>query len=198
MAAGVRDRRIWVVVAVVVAALLGMAWLRAISGSDGDLGAASSTSPSASASGTPSPTSTVGPSPSPGATTSPSVTATGSPAPPAPSSATPKPRPRNPIADDGLPTVTIDRPEPGSTVGIPVLLSGTVVAFEAVLRYEVLDRHGDVIANGPAYADAGAPERGRWQVEVELPIGSYTAVAFVKSPQDGSRIAQTKVRFRTG
>ena len=67
-----------------------------------------------------------------------------------------------------------------------------------MLRYEILDSKGKRFTNGPAYADAGAPERGRWQVEVELPIGSYTVVAFVESPKDGSRIAEARVKFRAG
>ena len=72
------------------------------------------------------------------------------------------------------------------------------MAAKAVLRWEVLDSDGHVIANGPAYADAAAPQRGGWQVEVELPLGRYTAVAFVESPKDGSRIAEARVKFRAG
>ena len=66
------------------------------------------------------------------------------------------------------------------------------------LRYEILDSKGKLFTNGPAYADAGAPDRGRWQVEGELPIGSYTVVAFVLSPKDGKRIASDRVKFRAG
>ena len=107
------------------------------------------------------------------------------------------PRPAR-SADDGLPIVVIEQPEAGASVNIPVQISGTVVAFEAVLRYEILDSKGKLFTNGPAYADAGAPDRGRWQVEVELPIGSYTVVAFVLSPKDGKRIASDRVKFRAG
>lgn len=199
MAAGVRDRRVWIVVGVVAAALLAMVWLRSLSSSDGDVGAAPGASPSLSSSltGSPVPSTSATESPDPGVTASTTGSAPGSPA-ASPTTSSTGPTPVNPIADDGLPTVTIARPVRGSTVSIPVQLTGTVVAFEAVLRWEILDPGGEIIANGPAYADAGAPERGHWQVEVELPIGSYTAVAFVESAKDGSRIAQTRVKFKTG
>ncbi len=72
------------------------------------------------------------------------------------------------------------------------------MAFEAVLRWEILDSKGKLFTNGPAYASAGAPERGLWQVEVELPIGSYTVVAFVESPKDGKRLSEARVKFRAG
>jgi Immunoglobulin-like domain of bacterial spore germination len=137
-------------------------------------------------------------SPAPGASGSASPTTSASPATTGSPSATSKPTPHSSIADDGLPVVTIEQPTKGSSVNIPVQISGTVVAFEAVLRWEILDSKGKLFTNGPAYADAGAPERGHWEVEVELPIGSYTAVAFVESPKDGSRIAEARVKFRAG
>ncbi|HYN76018.1 MAG TPA: Gmad2 immunoglobulin-like domain-containing protein [Candidatus Limnocylindria bacterium] len=138
----------------------------------------------------------------PSATASQSPSATGSSRPSPSSSATstgkPKPSPSGSLAEDGLPIVVIEQPEAGASVNIPVQISGTVVAFEAVLRYEILDSKGRLFTNGPAYADAGAPDRGSWQVEVELPIGSYTVVAFVLSPKDGKRIASDRVKFRAG
>ncbi len=137
---------------------------------------------------------------SPSASSSPSSTATESPT--ATNSLKPsdtkKPKPDASIAPDGLPVVVINTPEPGASVNIPVVISGTAVAFEAVLRYEILNSQGKRFTNGPAYADAGAPERGRWKVEVELPIGSYTVVAFVESPENGKRIAEDRVKFRAG
>jgi Immunoglobulin-like domain of bacterial spore germination len=193
-----RDRRTWLIVAAAAVVLLGMLWFWSSSGSEDDLGALTpsqgtslSSSPTSSESGTtPSPTSTGDPSESPSGSVSRS---------PTPSASSSKsPTPVSSIADDGLPVVTIEQPTRASSVGIPVQISGTAVAFEAVLRWEILDSKGKRFTNGPAYADVGAPERGHWEVEVELPIGSYTVVAFVESPKDGSRIAEARVKFRAG
>lgn len=128
---------------------------------------------------------------SPGASGSaPSPTTDGSPK--------PDPKPTGKLAADGLPYVTIDRPEPGASVQVPVQVSGTAVAFEAVLRYEILNSKGKRVTNGPAYADVGAPERGNWQFEIELPLGTYTLVAFIESPENGKRIAEARVKFKAG
>ncbi len=93
--------------------------------------------------------------------------------------------------------VTITQPEPGASVQIPVLITGTAVAPDAILRYEILTANGKRFTNGPAYTDVAAPERGRWQVEIELPIGRYTVVAFVEGP-NGKRTAEDRVTFRAG
>lgn len=158
--------------------------------------AAQTSTPSTSSTGAPTASGTATPSGSP----SPAATGSSQPSPSSSATSTskPKPSPSGSLADDGLPIVVIEQPEAGASVNIPVQISGTVVAFEAVLRYEILDSKGKLFTNGPAYADAGAPDRGRWQVEVELPIGSYTVVAFVLSPKDGKRIASDRVKFRAG
>src|SRR5262249_39154259 len=100
-------------------------------------------------------------------------------------------------AEDGLPQVTIDTPTAGEHSGIPVHATGTAVAFEGVARFEVL-QGGRVFTDGPLYADRGAPERGSWETDIELPIGEYTLVVFLESPKDGHRIAETRVRFFAG
>ncbi len=181
------------------AVLAGVAFaLTACSGSSDSAPEAAGTltvSPSAATSLSPSPdasTSGSAGTPTPVASGSSSRSSTVSPAP------NPTPKPTGRLAPDGLPYVTIDRPEPGARVQVPVHISGTAVAFEAVLRYEILNSKGKLFTNGPAYADVGAPERGQWQIEIELPLGSYTVVAFIESPENGKRIAEDRVKFKAG
>lgn len=174
-------RGIQIAVAVVVVVVAAV-WLRSCSGSEDDFetpaGPTATTSAAAS-----------GPAVSPGSSTSPSPSAS--------PSSQPSPSVSGPPADDGLPQVTIETPTPGEHARIPVHATGTVVAFEAVARYEVL-QDGKVFVNGPLYADKGAPERGRWETDIELPLGTYTLVVFVESPKDGSRVASAEVRFHAG
>ncbi len=172
--------------------------LTACSGSSG-----SAPDAAASLTGPASPSASVSPSVEPSSTGSPGASTPGASSSSSPSSTVvqppnPTPKPTGRLAPDGLPYVTIDRPEPGARVQVPVQISGTAVAFEAVLRYEILNSKGKVFTNGPAYADAGAPERGQWQIEIELPLGSYTVVAFIESPKNGKRIAEARVKFKAG
>ncbi len=193
-----RDRRTWLIVAGALVVLLGLLGFKAWSDDGDDLGAvAPSPGVSPTSSQSPSPTSS-SISPSPTTSTEPSDTPGTSVSPGPSTSSSLVPTPGSSIAEDGLPIVTIELPVKGTSVNIPVQISGTAVAFEGVLRWEILDSKGKRFVNGPAYADVGAPERGHWQVEQELPIGSYTVVAFVESPKDGSRIAETRVKFRAG
>lgn len=135
---------------------------------------------------------------SPGPSISPSGSPTSStPTPPPQGSGSPSPSVSGSTAPDGRPLVTVETPRPGEHSNIPVRASGTAIAVKGVARYEIL-QDGKVFINGPLYVSRAAPQRGHWETDIELPIGTYTLVVFVESAEDGTRLAQTEVPFFAG
>jgi hypothetical protein len=85
-----------------------------------------------------------------------------------------------------LAAIWILTPEPGSTVGSTVVVSGQACTFEANVAWQLL-RDARVTASGHVTATSGCPVRGTWQVPLKgLAPGSYTFRAFELSPKDGT------------
>jgi hypothetical protein len=88
------------------------------------------------------------------------------------------------------PAITVDSPESGATVSVPIKVRGTASVFEATLLVAVKDSRGNTLCRVVAQASEGAPGRGDYKVEIAFPPpadamkGSIDA--FTESPKDGS------------
>lgn len=92
-----------------------------------------------------------------------------------------RPIPRAPAAET-LGPVWIDVPE-GGTVSDE--FGGTATVFEATVSWE-LRQDGKVVQEGFSTATEGAPGRGEWTGEPDVPPGDYVLWAYESSAQDGS------------
>lgn len=82
--------------------------------------------------------------------------------------------------------VWITSPEHGSTVTLPLTVTGVAQVFEATVNWRVL-QDGDEVASGFATADEGAPAFGAYEFEVaDLDPGDYVLEVFESSAIDGS------------
>lgn len=85
-------------------------------------------------------------------------------------------------AVETLGPVWIDLPE-GGTVSRE--FGGTAAVFEATVSWE-LRRDGKVVQEGFSTASQGAPARGEWSGEADVPPGDYVLWAYESSAEDGS------------
>jgi len=78
--------------------------------------------------------------------------------------------------------VWLDVPEGGTIDGA---FGGSATVFEATVSWEL--RQGDlVVQEGFSTATTGAPERGEWTAETDVPAGDYELWAYESSARDGS------------
>jgi hypothetical protein len=78
--------------------------------------------------------------------------------------------------------VWIDVPEGGSISGE---FGGSATVYEATVSWEL--RQGDrVVQDGFSTASEGAPGRGEWTAQVDVPPGDYELWAYESSARDGS------------
>lgn len=78
--------------------------------------------------------------------------------------------------------VWLDVPEGGTIDGA---FGGSATVFEATVSWEL--RQGDrVVQEGFSTATTGAPERGEWTAEADVPAGDYELWAYESSARDGS------------
>jgi hypothetical protein len=88
------------------------------------------------------------------------------------------------------PAISVDSPESGDTVSVPIKVRGTASVFEATLLVTVRDAQGNTLCRVFTTASEGAPGRGDYEVEIAFPPpdeameGSIDA--FTESPKDGS------------
>ena len=102
-----------------------------------------------------------------------------------------------PIAPDAfaLSPVTIESPAheaivdtDGAAADGPYVVEvrGQATVFEATVLISAFDRAGTLLSEGLLTASTGAPERGRWVWELELPgPGVYRVEAAESDPSDG-------------
>lgn len=102
---------------------------------------------------------------------------------------------------ESLADLWIDDPGPGAALrgGGPVTVTGQAVAFEATVEWELL-RGTTVLRDGFTTADAGAPRRGTFTVDLgRLEEGTWTFRAFTTSAEDGQTVvAERLVTFTVG
>lgn len=92
-----------------------------------------------------------------------------------------RPLTRAPAAE-ALGPVWLDVPEGGTVDGA---FGGTATVFEATVSWDL--RQGDrVVQEGFSTATEGAPGRGEWKGEADVPPGDYVLRAWESSAQDGS------------
>jgi hypothetical protein len=88
------------------------------------------------------------------------------------------------------PAISIDSPESGDTVSVPIKVGGTASVFEATLQVAVRDAQGNTLCQVVATASEGAPGRGDYEVEIAFapPADAMKGSidAFTESPKDGS------------
>ena len=88
-----------------------------------------------------------------------------------------------------LPSVFVERPTWGATLGNPVRVSGIANVFEAVFFVEVRDADGDTLAKERVMATCGTGCWGTFDVSIPYDVSSRQAgslVTYNLSAQDGS------------
>lgn len=85
-------------------------------------------------------------------------------------------------AIETLGPVWIDLPDGGT---LPREFGGTAAVFEATVTWE-LRQDGRVVQEGFSTATEGAPGRGEWKGEADVPPGDYVLWAYESSAKDGS------------
>jgi hypothetical protein len=98
-----------------------------------------------------------------------------------------------------LPAIFVETPAVGDIVGSPVTVAGTAMVFEATFVAEVLDDDGEILAQQTVMATRGAPQRGRFSVEIGFSTdGARRGVLLVYevSMEDGSRMNQVRIPLR--
>lgn len=88
-------------------------------------------------------------------------------------------------AAEVLGPVWILTPEQGGSVAAGGTFGGEASVFEATVSWEWV-QGGNVVAQGFATAEEGAPGRGAWEATVDVPPGDYELRAFESSAEDGS------------
>ncbi|HQJ97835.1 MAG TPA: GerMN domain-containing protein [Thermoleophilia bacterium] len=101
--------------------------------------------------------------------------------------------------NDLLPAIFVETPAVGGTVRSPLTVAGTAMVFEATFVTEVLDEEGEILAQETVTASRGAPQRGRFSVEIGfLTHGARRGALLVYevSMADGSRLNQVRIPLR--
>lgn len=92
--------------------------------------------------------------------------------------------------------IWITSPQDGSTVAMPLTVTGVAQVFEASVSWRVL-QGGKQIADGFTSASEGAPAIGTYEFKVrDLPPGEYVLEVFEASALDGSSIFVDSKRIR--
>ncbi len=89
------------------------------------------------------------------------------------------------------PAIVIAEPRCNADIaqGAALAVNGTARVFEATLMVELRDATGTVVRTALVTADAGAPDRGRWNTTLDLATvvaGAYDLVAYSISARDGT------------
>lgn len=92
-----------------------------------------------------------------------------------------KPVPRAPAAEI-LGPVWLDVPEGGEIDGS---FGGTATVYEATVSWSLV-QDGEVVEEGFSTASIGAPGRGEWTAQADVPPGDYELRAWESSARDGS------------
>ena len=96
---------------------------------------------------------------------------------------------------EALADLWVDEPSPGAALpaGRTVTVRGQAVAFEATVEWE-LRRGTTTLRDGFATADAGAPRRGTFTVDLgRLEAGTWTFRAFTTSAEDGQGVVAERL-----
>lgn len=111
-----------------------------------------------------------------------------------------RPRPTGAVCD-AQNFICVTAPAAQTTIGNPVLVQGTAIAFENTVQYELQDAQGFVMANG--FVTANAPDVGQpgpFETRIfwnQLPTTSTgTLVMFEASARDGQPIHTVRVPVR--
>jgi hypothetical protein len=95
-----------------------------------------------------------------------------------------------------LPAVLVESPTVGETVRTPLRVVGSANTFEAVLRLEVTDWDGRIVADVIAHATSGTGTRGTFDVTIPFIVnraGIGEVIASYDSPKDGSRVVVAEI-----
>jgi hypothetical protein len=88
-----------------------------------------------------------------------------------------------------------DNPTPGSTVKVPVTVTGQACVFEAQFAWQLL-QGSSVVTSGSAMASIACPDYGTYTITLgSLPTGTYTIRLYDTSMKDGSVAYETRVTF---
>jgi hypothetical protein len=94
------------------------------------------------------------------------------------------------VATQAGPAITVDKPQPGDTVTVPVTVSGMATVFEGTVNLAVKDANGQTLCETFTTASEGAPGSGSFQAQLFFPPpaspSNMTIEAFDVSAKDGS------------
>jgi len=104
-------------------------------------------------------------------------------------------RPASTASYTDLVPIWADSPTPGSTVTVPVTVTGQACVFEAQFSWELL-QGSTVVKSGNTTASIACPDYGTYTITLgSLPSGSYTIRLYDLSMKDGSVLYETRVPF---
>ena len=104
-------------------------------------------------------------------------------------------RPDSTQSSMDLVPIWADSPTPGSTVTVPVTVTGQACVFEAQFSWQLL-QGSTVVSSGSAMASIACPDYGTYTITLgSLPAGSYTIRLYDTSMKDGSVAYETRVPF---
>lgn len=96
---------------------------------------------------------------------------------------------------DFEPTISVESPGVGATLGSPFVLAGTASVFEGSFTAELRDDSGRRIVRSTVQASKGGPERGDFRKTVAFTTSAPSGllIVYTRSMEDGSR--QNEVRI---
>jgi hypothetical protein len=100
-----------------------------------------------------------------------------------------------------LPAILIESPVVGESVGSPLRVHGSANTFEAVLRLQVTDWDGRIVADVTTMATSGTGTRGTFDVTIPYTVdrvGAGEIIASYNSAKDGSRVVVAEVPLWVG
>ena len=104
-------------------------------------------------------------------------------------------RPASTASYTDLVPIWADSPTPGSTVTVPVTVTGQACVFEAQFSWE-LQQGSTVVKSGNTTASIACPDYGTYTIALgSLPSGSYTIRLYETSMKDGSVAYETRLTF---
>lgn len=98
--------------------------------------------------------------------------------------------------EDQSPAILLESPTLGQTVTSPLRLTGTANVFEAVLRIEIVDAKGLIVADQIVNATSGTGTRGTFDVTMSFTAqnrGLGSIIVSYDSPKDGSKVVVDEI-----
>src|SRR3989338_4757467 len=100
------------------------------------------------------------------------------------------------------PNISVSKPQPGDTVGLPLVIEGEARVFEATFAYRIKDGDGSLLLERHAMTDAGTGDIGEFRpfkvtINYSVPkFDSGSVEVFEYSAKDGTEINKVVVAIK--